>query len=158
TVFLNRSVQCLFHFPPPTRDSRKNSGVLSTSSASLPLTAVNLRRLPPSSSSLTRGGASLASCSPSSTGDGEDGAARSCSRRLRNVRSGGEAACELLRRRTPADEDRELLRPSTLTQQCFTHHCFPPSIRLLTPPALRRYFASLPSIPAGTPHTPFYSD
>uniref|UniRef100_I1P657 Uncharacterized protein n=1 Tax=Oryza glaberrima TaxID=4538 RepID=I1P657_ORYGL len=72
----------------------------------------------------------------------EDGVAWSCSRRLKNVRHSGKAACELSRRRAPADEDRELLRPSTF------HRRSPPSIRLLTPPVLRRYFASLPSIPA----------
>ncbi|BAS88893.1 Os04g0381200 [Oryza sativa Japonica Group] len=124
-----------------------------TSSVSLPFTAAaNLQRLPSSSPSLTRGGASPASCSPSSTGDREDGVARSCSRRLKNVRHSGKAACELSRRRAPADEDRELLRPSTF------HRHSPPSIRLLMPPVLRRYFASLPSIPAGTSRTPFHSD
>ena len=140
-----------------------------TSSASLPFTAANLQRLPPSSPSFTRGGASLASCSPSSTGDREDGVARSCSRRLQERAAQRQSSVRALvsshpcRRGPRAPPSLYLLsllpsvHPPPRATSATPLLCFPffntcrhPShsipLRLISPPPTLARFVSLPYV------------
>ncbi|KAB8109765.1 hypothetical protein EE612_046131, partial [Oryza sativa] len=147
-------VQCLFQFPPPTSST---PSALARAVGPRPLTAVNLRRFRRPRCRLRRGGASAGVLLSLHRAMGKT-APRSCSRRLRNDARAAKQHRELLRRRT--SRRRGPRAPSSLYPHAAVFHppLFPSVPSASSRHQLHRYFASLPSIPQGTPHTPFYSD